>query len=89
MVEGTCVLPFVFTAIVKGGVQCVMASNYGGFSSRGQHQMVRLSAFVAGGIQAEQRRERLMHTAAFSSSLNAHLYVINGLSEPSGQTLQQ
>lgn len=41
--------------------------------------MVRLSAFVAGGIQAEQPRERLMHTAALSSSLNAHLYVINGL----------
>lgn len=41
--------------------------------------MVRLSAFVTEGTQRDQRRERPMHTAALSSSLNAHLYVINGL----------
>lgn len=42
----------LFTAIVKDGVQFVMATNYRGLSSRRQHEMVQLSAFVAVGMQA-------------------------------------
>lgn len=71
-------LLFLFSAIVKDGEQFVMAANYRGFLSRRQHQTGRLSAFVAGGRQADQSVERPMHTAALHSSLNALLYVING-----------
>lgn len=69
----------LYAATVKVDVEFVMAANYSGFSSRREHQTVRLSAFVAGGRQADQPGERLMHTAALSSSPNARLCVIDGL----------
>ena len=70
-----------FTPIVKDSVQFVMAASYKGFSSRRQHQTVRLSAFVAAGGRADQPGERLVCTASLPSSpsLSAHLSVINGL----------
>lgn len=88
MVEGTCVFPFVFTVIVKGGEYCLMAANYRGFSSRMQHQMVPLSAFVAGGMQADQPRETDEHSSPFFFSESPSLCDTLP-SESSGQTLQQ
>lgn len=58
---------FLFTAIVKDGVQFVMATNYRGLSSRRQHQTVQLSAFVAGGRQAAWG-EADAHSSTFFSS---------------------
>lgn len=60
--RGSMCLLFLFTAIVKDGVQFVMAANYGGFSFRRKHQTVQLSAFVTGGRQADQPGKRPMHT---------------------------
>lgn len=50
-----------YPAIVKGGVQSVMAANYRGFQCRRQHQPVQLSAFVARGRLTGQLGGRLMH----------------------------
>lgn len=87
MVEGTCVFPFVFTAIVKGGEYCLTAANYRGFSSRRQHQMVPLSAFVAGGMQADEPRETDAHSSPFFFSECPSLCDTRP-SDSSGQILQ-
>lgn len=64
----------LFTAIVKDGVQFVMATNYRGLSSRRQHERFNCQPLLLWACR--QPRERLMHTAELSSLLNVHHYMI-------------